>query len=212
MYEQIIEGLPELQKIEATVAALEREHAEATARVQSLSLRAAQALEDDLNREATALNRGRKVPSATEPHLREQLDSAARDLEVLSRRLTLAQTDRALYISQHHKEIMGLLEAAHGAEGARVAAAAEAALTALTAYHRAEDDARNLQRLHPAPAQENVGGPESVSIVWGALTTQNLTGGTPRGTLEGVLRQLVALGAPTVIEAGGEDDEDVAVA
>jgi hypothetical protein len=45
--------------------------------------------------------------------------------------------------------------------------------------------------------------------VWGALTTVNV-GGVNRGALEGTLRQLVAMGAPTVIEAGAEDDEDAA--
>ncbi len=209
MFDLVIESLPELAKLESTVSDLERQHGEASARVQSLAHKTAQAREDDLNREALALNSGRKVPNASEPGLREQLDGAGRDLEVLERRLTLANSDRAIYLSQHHAEILGLLQRAHGDHGERVAAAATQALEALLALFRCEDDARGLQRLHPAPAQENVGGPESVSVVWGALTTQNL-GGVNRGALEGTLRQLISLGAPTLIEAGAEDDEDVA--
>jgi hypothetical protein len=209
MFEAVIEGLPELKTLEDTVATLERKHGESQARVQALAHKVQQAREDDLNREAQALNSGRKVPSPTEPQLREQLDGAQRGLQVLERRLTLAGADRALYLSQHHGEILGLLQQAHAAQGEKVAAAATEALAALLAHHRAEDDARNLQRLHPAPQEENWGGPESVSIVWGALTTRNYAGGPPRGTLEGTLQYLISLGAPTIVEAV-EDEEDVA--
>jgi hypothetical protein len=210
MLEAIIGKLPDLEKLESTVSGLEAKHGQAQARVQSLAHKTGQAREDDLNREAAALNSGRKVPNASEPGLREQLEAAGRDGEVLERRLRLAEGDRARYLSEHHAEILAHLEAAHALEGERVAAAASDALAALAAYHGAEDAARNLQRLHPAPALENSGGPESVSVVWGALTTQNLTGGPPRGTLEGTLQYLISLGAPTVVEGGGEDAEDAA--
>jgi hypothetical protein len=208
MFDQVVEKLPELQRLETTVSALERKHGESQGRVQALALKVQQAREDDLNREALALNSGRKPPNATEPALREQSEGAGRDLEVLSRRLALAQADRGRYISEHHAEILSLLSQAHAAEGARVAAAASEALEALLAYHRAEDAARDLQRRHPAPQEENRGGPQSVSVVWGGLTTQNLTGGPARGTLEGTLRQLISLGEATVVEAGAEDDDE----
>jgi hypothetical protein len=209
MFEAIIGNLPELQKLETTVAELERKHAEAAARVQGLGLRTGQARENDLNAEAQALNSGRKPPKPTEPALREQAEGAGRDAEVLERRLRLAETDRARYLQTHHEEILSLLSQAHGEHGERVAAAATEALEALLAYFKAEDDARGLQRLHPAPSPENTGGPESVSVVWGSLTTRNVAG-VNRGALEGTLRQLVAMGAPTVVgavedEEGGED-------
>jgi hypothetical protein len=210
MLEAIIEKLPELKKLESTVAALEAKHAQAAARVQALAHKTGQAREHDLNAEAVALNAGRKPPNATEPALAEQLEGAGRDVEVLGRRLALAQGDRGRYISENHAAILALLAEAHASEGQRVAAAASEALAALAAYHGAEDAARNLQRLHPAPALENSGGPESVSVVWGALTTQNLTGGPPRGTLEATLQYLISMGAPTIVEGGGEDAEDAA--
>jgi len=210
MLELIIGNLPELAQLESTVAALESKHGEASARVQALGLKVHQAREDDLNREAFALNAGRKVPKPTEGHLASQLEGAQRDLQVLERRLALANSDRARYISEHHELILGLLERAHAEEGGRVAAAAEAALEALLAYHKAEDDARDLARLHPAPQEENRGGPESVSVVWGNLTTVNATGGPPRGDLEGTLRYLVSLGSPTIVEGDAEEDNDAA--
>ncbi len=210
MLEAIIGKLPELKKLEATVADLERKHAEASARVQALAVKTATAREADLDREAAALNAGRRPPNATEPALREQSEGAARDAEVLARRLALAVADRGRYLFEHHELILGRLAEAHAAEGQRVSAAAEAALAALTAYHRAEDDARNLQRLHPAPSPENTSGPESTSVVWGALTTRNFTGGPNRGDLEGTLQYLISLGFPTIVEGGGEDDEDAA--
>jgi hypothetical protein len=208
MFDQIIEKLPELQRLEATASDLEGKHGQAQARVQALALRAAQAREHDLNAEALALNSGRKPPNPQEPALREQLDGAGRDAEVLERRLALANSDRALYISEHHGEILAHLEAAHATEGERVAAAAEAALVALLAYHKAEDVARNLARLHPAPAQENTSGPESIAVVWGNLTTRNYAGGPQRGDLEGTLQYLISLGGATVVEAV-EEGEDV---
>jgi hypothetical protein len=208
MLEAIVGSLPELKTLEATVAALEAKHGEATARVQALALRTAQAREHDLNAEAVALNAGRKPPNPQEPALREQSEGAGRDLEVLGRRLALAVAERGRYLSEHHAEILTLLQRAHGDHGERVAAAATVALEALTAYHGAEDAARNLQRLHPAPQPENTSGPESTSVVWGALTTRNYVGGPQRGDLEGTLQYLISLGAPTIVEGGGEDDEE----
>jgi hypothetical protein len=210
MLEQIIEKLPELQKLESTVSNLEAKHGEGSARVQALAVKTATAREADLDREAAALNSGRKVPNASEPGLREQLEGAGRDAEVLQRRLALAVAERGRYLAENHATILGLLAEAHASEGQLVAEAAEAALEALLRRFGAEDAARDLQRRHPAPALENSGGPESVSVVWGALTTQNLTGGPPRGTLEGTLRYLISLGAPTIVEGGGEDAEDAA--
>jgi hypothetical protein len=208
VFEQIIEKLPELAKLESTVSDLERKHGESQARVQSLALRAAQAREADLNAEAVALNASRKPPNPTEPRLAEQLADAGRDAEVLERRLRLAETDRALYLSEHHKEILSLLSQAHGEHGERVAAAATQALAALLDYHRSEDAARDLQRLHPAPAAENTGGPESVSVVFGHVNTRNFTGGPQRGDLEATLRYLISLGAPTIV--GAVENSDVA--
>jgi hypothetical protein len=210
MFEAIIESLPELAKLESTVSDLERQHAEASARVQGLVLKVQQAREGDLNREALALNAGRKVPSPDEPGLRDQLDGAGRDAEVLERRLRLAEGEKARYISEHHGEILDLLAGAHAAEGQRVAAAAGEALAALLAYHAAEDEARNLQRLHPPAALENTSGPQSAVTIWGPQTTQNVAGGPRRGDLEGTLQYLVSLGAPTIVEAGGEDGLDAA--
>jgi hypothetical protein len=209
MLEAIIEKLPELQKLESTVADLEAKHGQAQARVQALAHKTGQARETDLNLEAVALNAGRKPPQPTEPALAEQLEGAGRDAEVLQRRLALAVAERGRYLAENHAEILALLEAAHAEEGQRVAEAAEAALEGLLRRFAAEDAARSLQRLHPAPQPENVGGPESVSVVWGSLTTQNV-GGENRGALEGTLRQLISMGAGTVVEAGGEDAEDAA--
>jgi chromosome segregation ATPase len=210
MLETIIGKLPDLEKLESTVSDLEAKHGQAQARVQSLAHKTGQAREDDLNREAAALNSGRKVPNASEPGLREQLEAAGRDGEVLERRLRLAEGERARYLSEHHAEIMALLQRAHAEHGERVAAAASEALAALLDYHKAEDAARDLARRHPAPALENVGGPESVSVVWGNLTTNNAGGGPSRGSLEGTLQYLISMGAPTIVEGGGEDAEDAA--
>jgi hypothetical protein len=125
----------------------------------------------------------------------------------LQRRLRLAEGDRARYLSEHHATILGLLAEAHAVEGARVAEAAGAALEGLLRRFAAEDSARDLQRRHPAPAAENTGSPQSVAVVWGSITTRNV-GGENRGSLEGVLRQLISMGDATIVEAGAEDDDE----
>jgi hypothetical protein len=203
MFELIIEKVPELRKLERAVEALQQEHAEASARVAGLSNKVAQAREDDLNREALALNNGRKAPKPKEPELREQLEGAQRELEVLERRLTLAGSDRSRYIQEHSEELLGLLAEAHAFEGQKVAEGASKVLEDLLRYFQAEDDARQMRRLVPTPAalEENTGeaGPQKAVMVWGNLTTQNATGGPPRGNLEGTLRYLASLGQETVV-------------
>jgi hypothetical protein len=211
MLEQVAGQLPELQTLEARVSDLEARHAAAQGRVQGLALKAQQANENDLNAAAVAeLNGGRKPPAPTAPKLQEQLKDAQHDLEVLERAWTMATTERALYLQENQQAILGLLEAAHDAEGERVAAAATEALDALLARFRAEDEARQLRRLHPAPAPENTGGPESTFVVWGNVNTRTVTDEPPRGTLEQTLRYLASLGAPTVVGAVVDGDEGAA--
>jgi hypothetical protein len=55
----------------------------------------------------------------------------------------------------------------------------------------------------PEPVSENTGEPEKVTVVWGNLTTRNITGGPARGDLEATLRYLVSLGPAT--EIGGSE-------
>ncbi len=209
MFESIIEKVPELARVEEAVAALQREQGEAQAKVAGLASKAAQAREDDLNREALALNRGSKPPKPKEPALQEQLERAQRELEVLERRLTLAGSDRSRYIQEHAEELMSMLAEAQAAEGASVAEGAERALADLLRYFKCEDDARGMRRLIPAPGdpalEENTGEPQKSVTVWGTLTTQNVTGGPPRGNLEGALRYLASLGSATTVV--GEDAE-----
>jgi hypothetical protein len=204
MFESIIEKVPELQRLEQAVAKLEREQAEASAKVAALSNKVLQAREDDLNREAVALNNGRKPPKAKEPELRSQLEGAQRELGVLERRLTLAGSDRSRYIQEHSEELMRLLAGAQAAEGEKVAEGAARVLEDLLRYFKAEDDARAMTRLVPAAAPENTGEPQRAVTAWGSVTTQNVGGGPPRGNLEGTLRYLASLGAATEV---GEEAE-----
>jgi hypothetical protein len=206
MFEPIIEKVPELFRLEEAVAELQQQQAASQAKVAALANKVAQAREDDLNREALALNNGRKAPKPKEPELRSQLESAQRELEVLERRLTLAGSDRSRYIQEHHEELMGLLMEAQAAEGKKVGEGAATVLEDLLRFFKAEDDLRAMRRLIPAPAslEENTGAPQKSVTVWGNVTTQNFGGGPARGSLEGTLRYLASFGAATVV---GEDAE-----
>jgi hypothetical protein len=145
MFELIMDQLPELQRLEQAVANIEQERAEAQGRHAQLVQEVAAVREDDLNREAAALNDGRKVPKPKEPELRSQLEGAQRRLEVLERRLALAQADRSRYIHEHHEELSRLLMEAQDAEGERVAEGASQVLADLLRYFKAEDDIRALR-------------------------------------------------------------------
>jgi hypothetical protein len=207
VFELIADKLPELQRLERVVANLEQERTEALGRHAQLVQEAATAREDDRNREAAALNASKKPPKPKEPALRSQLEGVERELEVLERRLALAQADRARFIQSNHERLAALLMEAQASEGERVAEGASQVLADLLRYFKAEDDIRALRRLVPAPAEENTGAPERVTAVWGSLTTRNITGGPARGDLEATLRYLVSLGETTVV---GEDAEGAA--
>jgi hypothetical protein len=191
-----------LQRLERVLATLEQEYTEAQGRHALLVQEVAAVREDDLNREAAALNAGKRTPKPREPQLRSQLEGVQRELEVLERRLALAQADRARFIQTNHERLAALLMEAQASEGERVAEGASQVLADLLRYFKAEDDMRALRRLVPAPAEENTGAPEQSVTVWGNLTTRNITGGPARGDLEGTLRYLESLGETTVV---GED-------
>jgi len=198
VFEEIVHKVPELRKLEETLANLQHEHQKAQGRVHGLAMRAEQAREDDLNREAVALNAGGRPPKAQEPRLREQLESAQRELEVLSRRLALAEGARSRFVQENHEHLAALLVEAQQREGAKVAAGATAVLEDLLALYKAEDDARALARLHPTPVEENTGKPAPHTSIWGPMT-QRSEGGPRRGDIEGTLRYLVSLGPATEI-------------
>jgi chromosome segregation ATPase len=203
MFDSITQKVPELQRLEQAVESLQQQQAASQAKVAALANKVAQAREDDLNREAVALNNGRKAPKPEEPELRSQLERAQRELEVLERRLTLAGSDRSRYIQEHHEELTRLLMEAQAAEGEKVGEGAATVLEDLLRYFKAEDDLRAMRRLVPAAAPENTGEPQKSVTVWGNVTTQNFGGGPARGSLEGTLRYLASFGAATVV---GEDE------
>jgi hypothetical protein len=146
-----------LQRLERVLATLEQEYTEAQGRHALLVQEVAAVREDDLNREAAALNAGKRTPKPREPQLRSQLEGVQRELEVLERRLALAQADRARFIQTNHERLAALLMEAQASEGERVAEGASQVLADLLRYFKAEDDMRALRRLVPAPAEENTG-------------------------------------------------------
>jgi hypothetical protein len=204
MFELIEDQLPELQRLEQAVANLEQERTEARGRHAQLVQEVAAVREDDLNGEAAALNAGKRLPKLREPELRERLERAQRDLEILVRRLALAQADRSRYIQEHREKLLGLLAEAQATEAEKVAEGAARVLENLLRYFKAEDDVRALGRLVPAPVEENTGAAQQSVTVWGNLTTRNITGGPPRGDLEATLRYLESLGEATVVGEGAE--------
>jgi hypothetical protein len=213
---QLIRGeIPELDKLERKVEDLEAERMVAENKVFTLRQRVAEAHDDDVSRTAHALNNGRQPPKPKEPQIREQLQHAEREHEILERRVQFAESERARFVAGHVEEIMGALQGAHTAEGEKIAQAAREALEALGRYHALEDEARQLQRLAPSgewrewePGEVVAG--QSVTTFLGPLRSDRVDMNSPtaRGNLEAVLQYLVSLG--TVTEVGPVEDEGAA--
>jgi hypothetical protein len=203
VFEQILSKVPELGRLQATLANLQQEHQNAQGRVHGLAMRAEQAREDDLNREAVALNAGTRPPKPQEPRLRGQLESAQRELEILTRRLALAESDRSRFVQEHHERLAALLEEAQEEEREEVAVRASALLENLLRLYAVEDSSRALARLHPpgGPQPENTGEVQASphTTILGPMT-QRSEGAPRRGDLESALRYLGSLGPATEID------------
>lgn len=205
--EPIIEHVPELAKLERTVQSLEKEQADATARVHGLMVRANEARESDLDREAAALNRGRAVPQRKEPEIRSQLEGAQRDVEVLARRHQLAVADRSRYVGEHRDELLDLLRSSHAGESRKVAESARVTLEDLLWVFAVEDSARELMRTFPEPQPENTAQPQGLTNIYGPVSTATVSGTQPRrGDIEGTLRYLISLGSETVVGEASDGD------
>jgi hypothetical protein len=199
MFEAIHDQAPELAKLQATVTKLEQEAHEAANRVAQLQAEAESAREDDLLREAKALNEGRRVPKAREPEVRAQIEGASRRADVLERRLALAQSDLSRYISEHAEDLMSLISGARAAKARRASELAEPLAKVLHEVQLSDGDARALRPYLEEPQEENTGKPEPSITVFGPQTRQTAFGervaGMTLGQLEAVMAELAGWGA-----------------
>jgi hypothetical protein len=199
MFESIHEQAPELARLQATVTKLEQEAHEAASRVAQLQAEAEGAREDDLLREAKALNEGRRVPKAREPEVRAQIEGASRRAEVLQRRLALAQSDVARYISENAHNLMRLVREAKAQKAREVSELASPLATALHELQLPDADMRALQPHLEGPQEENTGEPQPSITVWGPQTRQTAFGervaGMTLGQLEAIAAELSGLAA-----------------
>jgi hypothetical protein len=198
MFEQI--DAPELRELQQKVASLEQERNEAEARAAQLRVAVRDARDEDLMAEAVALNRGRKPPKPKEPELKAQLEGAERRLEVLQRRLALAQSDVSKYVQAHHEELLELLDVAQRREAAKVAEGAKQLLADLGRYYKCEEDVKAMRPMLPQP-ERNQEAQALTSIYMGLQTTQNVMAGPERGEIEQTLAYLAGLAK---LESGEE--------
>jgi hypothetical protein len=208
--EQIVDSIPELRDLDSTVRTLEEDHAKAVAKVQALLQKVGEAKESDITREAEALNAGRRPPPKSAPKLEEQLRDADYEVSVYQRRLQLATADRGTYIREHLPELLGKLKEAHGEEAGKLSRSATGALRHLGGVHKAEDDARELQRMFPAPVEENTSEAASlttISTISPVQSTANIQPGRRRGELEQTLQFLIGCGMPEEAVVGPTPDE-----
>jgi hypothetical protein len=220
MFESIHTKVPDLAQLQQVVTNLEQETHEAEGRVAQLHLEAQSAHEDDLNREATALNAGRRAPRPTEPDVRAKLEGAQRRLEVLQRRLALAQSDVARYISSHSDELVELVQKAKASKAREVSELAAPLAKALGEFQQPDLDLRALQPYLELPAQENTGEPESSITVLGPLTTRSAFGekiaDQTIGQVQNIVTELVGLAAryeqgdTTIVGPSEAEDEGAA--
>jgi chromosome segregation ATPase len=197
-----------LRQLEQRVASLERERGQVEAEAHRLRMQVQQAREHDLNAEALALNAGKKPAEPTEPVLRAQLEDAERRVEVLQRRLQLAQSATATYVAEHRDE---LREALIAALGARAHELAEHARAAAQLFGEIMDNQRPLRRelAPPTPVEEATGTGQNTVDFGGIVSRANVYGEPhQRGDVEAVLGYLASLEdrypepTPEPVEAG----------
>jgi hypothetical protein len=205
MFESIHDQAPELATLQGAVTRLEQEAHEAASRVAQLQAEAEGAREDDLLREAKALNEGRRVPKAREPEVRAQIEGASRRAEVLQRRLALAQSDLSRYISEHAEDLDRLALQARADKVREASELAEPLARALHEVQLADADRRALRPYLEEPQEENTGDPEPSITVFGPQTRATAFGeriaGMTLGQLEAVMGELVGWGAR--VDQGG---------
>jgi hypothetical protein len=213
MLESITSRMPELRELEDQIAKLTADQQQSQAKVEALQRRVLETREDDISRAAAALNRGKAAPPPKEAEVRAQLENAAYELEIVSRRLQLAQSDLSRFVSEHREEIAHHLRAVHAEETRRVSEGAERVLSEVLAMYQTEDEARQLARIYPEPQPEPEQFPEAQSLttIWPLQSTQNFGGGPMRGDVQGVLEYLRSLGEASVAEVGPTEAEDDAL-
>jgi hypothetical protein len=165
----------EFQRLAERAASLEQERGQVAGEAHRLRLQAQQAREHDLNAEAVALNAGEKPPKPTEPDIRRKLEDTERRLEVLRRRLPLAQSDVAVYISEHRGELRESLIAALGDRAHQLA---EHARAAAQLYGEIMDNQRPLRKelAPPAPQEEAAGPGRNTVDILGVANRTNVYG------------------------------------
>jgi hypothetical protein len=201
MFELI--DIPELRELQQKVAGLERERNEAQVQAGQLRVRVGEAHNEDLNAEALALNAGKKVPRPKAPELEAQRQEAERTLEVLERRLSLAQAEVSKYIAAHHEEIHARLTEAEQREAAKVAEAARQTLADLSRYWKLGEDRKTLKPYSQVPPDENAPAQRLSTTVIGVRTQGAGGAGPQRGEIEGVLSHLASLASPKAEGAQG---------
>ena len=197
----------ELRRLAERVASLEQERSQVEGEAHRLRLQVQQAREHDLNAEALALNAGEKPPKPTEPDIRRKLEDTERRLEVLRRRLPLAQSDVAVYISEHRGELRESLIAALGDRAHQLA---EHARAAAQLYGEIMDGQRPLRKelAPPAPVEEATGTGRDTVDFGGIVSRANVYGEPfERGDVEAMLSYLAALEGRYVV---ADDDQGAA--
>jgi hypothetical protein len=217
MFESIYEQAPELGRLQAAVTKLIQEEVEAQTRVAQLQAELEDTRNSDLDREALALNRGRRPPKPRAPEVEAQLEGATRRWEVLQRRLALAQSDVARHISEHAEDLMRLVQGAKAAKAREVSELAGPLAKALHELQLPDADMRALQPYLEGPQEENTGEPQPSITVWGPQTRATAFGeriaGQSVGQIEAIVTELASLAAryeqgdTTII---GEVDEGAA--
>jgi hypothetical protein len=217
-----------LIELELQVDSLEQRQAEQSAVVAGLRRDLEQAKEDDLNREAAALQTEAAKPKPKAPEIERALQAAQHDFEVIGRALQMAQDDASRYKAKNCEKLVHELAKAKAGRAKEVSTHARPLLEAIRGFYQVDDDSKELRpyiRQDVETGPPGSGSPERYTLdVGGGMTTRNVYGdrvaGLERGQLEGVIRSLVQLSSayaepnshpgevrasPDALEAGGAE-------
>jgi hypothetical protein len=204
-----------LIELELQVDSLEQRQAEQSAVVAGLRRDLEQAKEDDLNREAAALQTEAAKPKPKAPEIERALQAAQHDFEVIGRALQMAQDDASRYKAKNCEKLLLELAKAKAGRAKEVSAHARPLLEAIRGFYQVDDDSKEL-RPYIQQVQETgppgTGSPERYTLdVGGGMTTQNVYGdrvaGMERGSLESLIRSLVQLETAYAETSSPPDEE-----
>jgi hypothetical protein len=196
MFELI--NMPELQELQKTASKLEKLKAQKQKQWYMLSGHVQRVRDEDIRREAAALNRGENPPEPEEPEVMAKAETLQRELQVLEQRHQLATQEVSKFVAENVNEIAAKIREAHREKGDEVADIAQQLSLGLSRLWAIEQDFKRLRPYFSQPDTAVAQSPRrsTTSVIMTTNIMQDHIGGVARGHLTQALDALVEMRGP----------------